>query len=111
MRTIFFGIILLCTLSLGFAETATTTQALPSTQGTINGHDLSGLMLDSPTVSKAANASTILSKTEADTLRALEGRLLATSNVDGIKVGNVGNSDLVYILVVVLLVVLIIAVI
>ena len=111
MKKVLFGITLLCTLSLAFAETATTTQALQTEQVATNRHDASGLMLDSPTVSQAENASSVMSKTEADTLRALEGRLLATSNVDGIKVGNVGNSDLVYILVVVLLVVLIIAVI
>lgn len=111
MKKILFGIILLCTLSLAFAETTTTTKALQSNQGTMNGNNVTGLQLDSPTVSRAANASSIMSKTEADTLRAHEGRLLATSNVDGIKVGNVGNDDLIYILVVVLLVVLIIAVI
>ncbi|MBL0063001.1 MAG: hypothetical protein IPP40_16345 [bacterium] len=111
MKKVLFGITLLCTLSLAFGETTTTTQALQSNQGATNGNNATGLFLDSPTSSRATNASSIMSKTEADTLRAHEGRLLATSDMNGIKVGNVGNDDLIYILVVVLLVVLIIAVI
>lgn len=111
MKKTLFGIILLCSLSLAFAETAATNPATTSRQESSREYTALGVLLESPTLSRSDNSTPIVSKTEFDSLRTQEGRMLATSNIDAIKVGNVGNNDLIYILVVVLLVVLIIAVI
>lgn len=111
MKMLILGLALLFSLSLAFAgqkNAATNSTPVPPTQQTdITSADQSA----STSHSQRAVRSPVMSRVEADSLRIAEGTLLSNTDVNAIRVGSVGNDDLIYILVVVLLVVLILAVI
>lgn len=111
MKMLILGLTLLFMLSLASAgQEDSKTNSTPTTvtqQTDLATADPSA----SGSPSQSALRSPVMSRVEADSLRIVEGTLFTNSDVSDIRVGSVGNNDLIYILVVVLLVVLIIAVI
>lgn len=111
MKVFCFGILILWMASLTFAENPTT--APVATQGTEleQGHDANTSAHASPASAPTAREFSILSGSEADSLRAQQLAFVSETGVEDVKVGAVGTNELIYILVVVLLVVVIIKVI
>lgn len=110
MKIVYVGLVLLCMVTLACAATGTPSadpkpkQAVHQSEQALDGQ------VSIPAPSQSDQSATILSREEADSLRVQGESLLAQSGVGEIKVGNIGSSELIYILVVVLLVVVIISV-
>jgi hypothetical protein len=110
MKIVYVGLVLLWTMTLAFAATENTSTEPVSKQATHQSEQASFGQVSIPAPSQSDRSAAVLSRAEADSLSARGDSLLAQSGVGEIMVGSVGNSELIYILVVVLLVVLIISV-
>ena len=110
MKIAYVGFVLLCMLALASAATGNPSAASQSIPAT---HQVSQATEGQVSLNASAQMSespAILSRAEADSLSVLGDSLLAQSDVGDLKIGAVGSTDLIYILVVVLLVVVIISV-
>jgi hypothetical protein len=110
MKTVYVGLVLLCMLTMACAATGNSPAASQSSQTTQQNGPASDGQVTTPAASQSGHGAAILSQGEADSLSVRGDSLLAQSNVGDIRVGEIGGTSLIYVLVVVLLVVLIIAV-
>ena len=100
----------MATLSLATAGTGITHSDAVKTQTHQLNISATDIQLDGPTLSTPSRSSAIISRSEADSMRSQEMNLLSNTEVSDIRVGAVGNNELIYILLVVLIVVVIIKV-
>jgi hypothetical protein len=110
MKIVYVGLVLLCMLTLACAATGNPSTDPQSKQAAHQSVQASDGQVSTPAPSQSDQSAAILSRAEADSLRVQGENLLGQSGVGEIKVGGIGSSELIYILVVVLLVVVIIAV-
>jgi hypothetical protein len=110
MKLVYVGLILLWTMTLVFASTETRSTEPSSTQATHQSEQVSVEQVTVPLPTQSDNSIAVFSQVEAEALTVQGDSLLAQEGIGEIRVGSVGSSDLVYILVVVLIVVLVISV-
>lgn len=110
MKVVYVGLVLLCMLTLACAATGSLSTDPQSKPAAHQSGRASDGQVSSPAPSQSDQSTAILSRVEADSLRVQGDRLSAQSDVSEIKVGSIGNDELIYILVVVLLVVVILSV-
>jgi len=110
MKIVYVSLILLWTMTFAFAATDNPSTEPTPKKATHQSEQASFEQVTAPTPSRSDKNAAIFSRAEAEALTVQSDSLLAQTGVGEIMVGSVGNSELVYILVVVLLVVLIISV-
>ena len=112
MKRVFFGLVMLLALMPVCIAVASTDQ--PKDAGEHNAQVSAGQSITAPSqasvVAPTVKHKAVLTQTEADALRAQGDSLMAQSGVNAVPVGEIGSSELIYILVVVLLVVVILSV-
>jgi hypothetical protein len=111
MKKVYVGLVLLWTMTLGFAATENPSTEPVSKQATHQSEQASSAQVTAPSTAQSDKSSAVFSQEETEALTVQGDSLLAQTGVGQIMVGSIDESELIYILVVVLLVVLIISVI
>jgi hypothetical protein len=111
MKMVLIGLVLLWVMTLTSAASEIPSTDPISKQATHQSEQASIEKVSAPSAAQSAKSSAVFSQEEAEALTVQGDSLLAQTGAGEIMVGSIGESELIYILVVVLLVVLIISVI
>jgi hypothetical protein len=110
MKIVYVGLVLLWTMTLAFAATENSSTEPASKQATHQSEQTSQIQVSTQLPTQSDRGAAVFSRVEAEALTMQGDSLLAQAGVGEIMVGSIGDSELIYILVVVLLVVLIVSV-